>query len=69
MTDWKRRSIEMHRRAQKAEGELKRMKAAHEEVCLFAFKKSIDYRLYGWLLLNHFQKLYPKLTERGRLSE
>lgn len=56
------RSANMHRRAQKAEGKLMRMEAAHADACEYAFRTHIDYTLYGSLLLNMNQSLFPKLT-------
>ena len=55
------RSIPMHRRAQKAEGKLMRMEAAHADACEYAFRNNIDYAMYGSLLLNMNQSLFPKL--------
>jgi hypothetical protein len=58
--DWRKRSIEMHRRAQKAEGVLMKMQDAHKETAKFSFKKLIDYHLYGSILLNCYPSLFPK---------
>ena len=60
-------SQNLHRRAQTAEGKLRRMEAAHEEACRIAFTKSIDYHLYGSILLNCNKSLFPKLVNKGEI--
>lgn len=57
---WKQACHDMHRRAQKAEGELMRMKQAHAEAARHAFKTHIDYYTYGFMLLNCNKTLFPK---------
>lgn len=57
---WKKSCHEMHRRAQKAEGELMRMKQAHAEAARHSFKTHIDYYTYGFMLLNCNKTLFPK---------
>lgn len=64
--DFRQRSIDMHRRAQKAEGELQRMKAAHAYVMDGVIKTSkyINYFQYGFMLLNCYSSLFPKNVDK-----
>lgn len=63
MTDWKQRSIEMHRRAQKAEGLLMKLVEAHETGIRYAEKdKGYVKRqyIYGCFVMDFYKSVWKK---------
>lgn len=67
--DHKKRADDMHRRAQAAEGELMRMKAAHIDAINILTKPYrrtdwTDYHLYGFYLMHAYPSLFPKAFKK-----